>query len=262
MNREIKLFVGLGNPGQKYENTRHNLGFIILDEIAVSRHLEFKAWDIANVSFYNGVNSKIWLLKPMTFMNLSGTAVASFAKYYKINPEEIFVFYDDFSIPLGEYRIRMSGSAGGHNGISSIIDHLNTNNFPRMKLGIGPLPGFMKTEDFVLSKFNQEDKEKIDLMKKTAVNIYNEVNLSGVDKAASMLANKKRMIQEKNNSPKTGCVKGFVNGSCGSFVNGKCEVDHTKDCVWVLIYENLKKTNSFEKFINQYIEPKNKMDFR
>ncbi|MCA6071364.1 MAG: aminoacyl-tRNA hydrolase [Endomicrobium sp.] len=187
MSRDIKLFVGLGNPGRKYESTRHNLGFIVLDEIAMSKRLEFKTWEnMADISFYDCSKRKVWLLKPMIFMNLSGVAIASFARYYRINPEEIFVFYDDFSVPLGKYRIRMSGSAGGHNGVGSIIEHLHADNFPRMKLGIGPLPKFIQQSDFVLSRFNQEDKEKMNLIKEISVNIFEEINKSGVDMAVSI----------------------------------------------------------------------------
>jgi PTH1 family peptidyl-tRNA hydrolase len=187
---KIKLFIGLGNPGQKYENTRHNLGFIILDEIAALKHLRFKMWnDVADVSFCEEMDFRIWLLKPMTFMNLSGVAVSSFAKYYKIRTEKIFVFYDDFLIPLGGYRIRMSGSSGGHNGMSSIIENLHSDNFPRMKLGIGPLPKFILAADFVLSKFAQEDKDRISLIKKTAVNFFDDIYMSGLDKAVSKLTN-------------------------------------------------------------------------
>jgi PTH1 family peptidyl-tRNA hydrolase len=191
MSKQIKLFVGLGNPGQEYKNTRHNFGFIILDEIALAKRLEFKNWgNIADISSYDCSKGKIWLLKPTTFMNLSGTSVSAFAKYYKIDPEEIFVFYDDFSIPIGQYRIRMSGSAGGHNGISSIIDCLHTSNFPRMKLGIGLLPKFVGSAEFVLSKFAKGDKEKIKLIKETALNIFDEINISTIDKAASKLTNR------------------------------------------------------------------------
>ena len=192
MSGQIKLFVGLGNPGQKYENTRHNLGFIILNEIAASKRLEFKKWNnTSDISLCGEADNKVWFLKPASFMNLSGIAVSSFSKYHKIKPEETFVFYDDFSIPLGRYRIRMSGSAGGHNGINSIIDYIHTDNFPRMKLGIGPLPKFINTADFVLSEFKQEDKEKINLMKKTAVSLFDEICISGLDKAVSKLTNTK-----------------------------------------------------------------------
>ncbi|BAG14191.1 aminoacyl-tRNA hydrolase [Candidatus Endomicrobiellum trichonymphae] len=187
---EIKLFIGLGNPGQKYENTRHNLGFIILDEIVDLKHLKFKMWnDMAEVSFYGEPDFRVWFLKPVTFMNLSGIAVSSFAKCYKIKPEEIFVFYDDFLIPFGEYRVKMSGSSGGHNGMSSIIESLHSDNLPRMKLGIGPLPKFIPAADFVLSKFAREDKDRISLIKKTAVSLFDEVYVSGLDKTVSKLAN-------------------------------------------------------------------------
>ncbi|MDR1523618.1 MAG: aminoacyl-tRNA hydrolase [Endomicrobium sp.] len=191
MSINTKLFIGLGNPGSGYINTRHNLGFVVLDAIAENLHLEFKSWNnMADISFYSHNNGRVWLLKPTTFMNLSGVPISSFAKYYKIKPEEIFIFYDDFSIALGEYRIRMSGSSGGHNGIQSIIEHLNTQNFPRMKLGIGPLSKNVDVASFVLSKFLKEDKEKINLMKETILLAFKEIIKSGIDKAASTLANK------------------------------------------------------------------------
>jgi PTH1 family peptidyl-tRNA hydrolase len=201
----IKLFAGLGNPGKEYENTRHNFGFKALDAIADAKRLEFKNWDnMADISFYEfspdtrdlGQNfrqspQKTVLLKPSIFMNLSGRPLAAFMRYYKIQPDEILVFYDDFSIPLGEFRIRMSGSDGGHNGIKSLVQNLNTQNFARMKLGIGPLPRFIKTPDFVLSKFREEDKEKIDLMKQKAVEFFDAAIKEGIEKAASGLQTKK-----------------------------------------------------------------------
>ncbi|MDR1942653.1 MAG: aminoacyl-tRNA hydrolase [Endomicrobium sp.] len=197
VSKQIKLFVGLGNPGHKYKNTRHNLGFMVLDSIALAKGLEFKNWDnVADISFYE-VSSigRVWLLKPTTFMNLSGDAVSSFAKYYKISTEEIVICYDDFSIPLGGYKIRMSGSAGGHNGIKSIIERLHTDKFPRIKFGIGPLPKFMDMSDFVLAKFAKEDENKINLVKKLSVEIFDEINVSNIDKAASKLTNKNRTLE-------------------------------------------------------------------
>jgi PTH1 family peptidyl-tRNA hydrolase len=197
VSKQIKLFVGLGNPGHKYKNTRHNLGFMVLDSIALTKGLEFKNWDnVADISFYEGSSiGRVWLLKPTTFMNLSGDAVSSFAKYYKISTEEIVICYDDFSIPLGGYKIRMSGSAGGHNGIKSIIERLHTDKFPRIKFGIGPLPKFMDMSDFVLSKFAKEDENKINLVKKISVEIFDEINASTIDKAASKLADKNRTLE-------------------------------------------------------------------
>ncbi|MDR1417951.1 MAG: aminoacyl-tRNA hydrolase [Endomicrobium sp.] len=197
MSMDIKLFIGLGNPGHHYINTRHNLGFIVLDEIAKNLHLQFKSWDnIADICFYDTSDRKKWFLKPTTFMNLSGSAIMSFAKYYKIKPEEIFVFYDDFSIVLGEYRVRMSGSSGGHNGIKSIIEYLSSEKFPRMKLGIGPLPENNDVSNFVLSKFLKEDKEKINLIKKDAMLFVEETLKAGIDRAISILANKKNIQDE------------------------------------------------------------------
>ena len=191
----IKLFAGLGNPGKEYENTRHNFGFKVLDAIANAKRLEFKNWNnMADVSLFDtagndGIAGKIFLLKPMSFMNLSGAPLSAFMRYYKINPDEILVFYDDFSIPLGEYRIRMSGSDGGHNGIKSIIQNLGVQNFARMKLGIGPLPQFIKMPDYVLSKFSPEDKEKIELIKQKAVDFFNSVNETGLEKTMSKKSN-------------------------------------------------------------------------
>jgi len=190
--KKIKLFIGLGNPGERYKNTHHNFGFIVLDEIAASKHLKFEVWDnILNSSLYEGANGITWLLKPMTFMNFSGNAVSSFMKYYGIVPEEIFVFYDDFSIPAGEYRIRMSGSAGGHNGVDSIIVQLRSGNFPRMKLGIGPLPYSIQSKDYVLSEFTEEEREKMRSVKEAAVSFFDEINALGLNRAVSKIANKK-----------------------------------------------------------------------
>ena len=191
MDKKVKLFVGLGNVGRKYENTRHNMGFVALDEIAKSKQLEFKKWCGMLVSFYEKQDNKVGLLKPMTFMNCSGDAVYYFMSYYKIVPEEIFVFYDDFSIPLGDYRIRMSGSSGGHNGINSIIARISAKSFPRMKLGIGPIPDFIKSKDYVLSEFKNDDKKKIDMIKGIVVNFFDNVCVFGLDKATSKIANKK-----------------------------------------------------------------------
>jgi PTH1 family peptidyl-tRNA hydrolase len=184
----IKLFAGLGNPGDKYKNTRHNLGFMALDAIAQAKSLEFKNKDnMADISFYETPGSKIILVKPMTFMNLSGVPVSAIARYYKIQPEEVFVFYDDFSVALGQYRVRLSGSSGGHNGISSLIEHLHTDKFARMKLGIGPLPGFIKMPDFVLSKFHDEDKDKISSVTKKAAELFDEIIINGLEKAISKI---------------------------------------------------------------------------
>ncbi len=186
---EIKFITGLGNPGDKYLNTRHNFGFKTVDRFAESEQLSWKNWnDMASVVLYNINGKKILMAKPQTFMNNSGFPVKALLQYYKIKPEEMLVVYDDFSIPVGEFRFRANGSAGGHNGISSIIEQTGTENFPRMKLGIGPLPKFAKTPDFVLSNFNDDDKQKVEIVLKDIKNIFNLIIENGFDKAVSKIS--------------------------------------------------------------------------
>ena len=132
------LLVGLGNPGSKYESTRHNMGFLAVDKLAELEHfkfnkLRFKAWTAT--ATLGG--EKVLVMKPQTYMNLSGEAVGEAARFYKIPPEHVLVISDDISLPLGKLRIRASGSAGGHNGLKNIIQHLGSDQFPRIKVGVG-----------------------------------------------------------------------------------------------------------------------------
>ncbi len=135
------LLVGLGNPGAKYASTRHNMGFLAVDKLAdlegfrFSR-LRFKAWTASAVLG----GEKVLVIKPQTYMNLSGEAVGQAARFYKIPPERVLVISDDVSLPAGKIRIRSGGSAGGHNGLKSIIQHLGSDQFPRIKVGVG-MPG-------------------------------------------------------------------------------------------------------------------------
>ena len=135
------LIVGLGNPGEKYENTRHNVGFQVLDELAERQHapiqkLKFKA--LTNLLTISG--EKVLVMKPVTYMNLSGEAVRPAADFYKIPPERILVISDDTALDPGKLRIRIKGSAGGHNGLKNIIQHLGTDQFPRVRVGVGQKP--------------------------------------------------------------------------------------------------------------------------
>ena len=157
------LVVGLGNPGPQYENTRHNVGFLAVDEIAERarkpvQRLKFQA--LTNQIEYGGV--KLLLMKPVTYMNLSGEAVGAAARFYKLPPERVLVISDDVSLPVGKLRIRKSGSAGGHNGLKSIIQHLGSDQFPRVKIGVGekPHPDY-DLADWVLGKFQGEDQKTI-----------------------------------------------------------------------------------------------------
>ena len=157
------LIVGLGNPGEKYEDTRHNVGFQVVDELAERQNapvqkLKFKA--LTNLLTISG--EKVLVMKPVTYMNLSGEAVRPAADFYKIPPERILVISDDTALDPGKLRIRQKGSAGGHNGLKSIIQHLGTDQFPRVKVGVGekPHPDY-DMADWVLSKFVGEDLKTI-----------------------------------------------------------------------------------------------------
>ena len=157
------LVVGLGNPGKNYEFTRHNAGFLTLDHIA--SELDTEITNLKNNALVADVvinAHRCLLVKPQTFMNNSGTAVRDIAKFYKIPPEKIIVIFDDISLPCGKLRIRRKRTDGGHNGIKSIIYHLNSDQFPRIKIGVGAKPNpEYDLADWVLSKFGKDDMEQL-----------------------------------------------------------------------------------------------------
>jgi PTH1 family peptidyl-tRNA hydrolase len=167
---EVKLFVGLGNPGKQYEQTRHNIGFMVIDELSRQFNIpldQSKHKGLYGIGFYKG--EKVLLLKPMTYMNLSGESIRAIADYYQIDIENIVIIYDDLDLPVGKIRLRQKGSAGGHNGIKSTIAHLGTQEFNRIRLGIKRPPAGMKVPDYVLGRFSQEEQvEVIDAVKKGA----------------------------------------------------------------------------------------------
>ncbi|MFA7228056.1 MAG: aminoacyl-tRNA hydrolase, partial [Melioribacteraceae bacterium] len=157
------LVVGLGNPGSEYELTRHNIGFQILDMFALKNSIKFRS-SKKDYNYSEGVinSSDFFLLKPDSYMNLSGVPLLEFLEDHSVKTENILVLVDDVNLPLGEIRLRKSGSDGGHNGIKSIIYHLQNDSFPRLRFGIGS--EFEKGEmaDFVLSKFEKEEKQIIE----------------------------------------------------------------------------------------------------
>lgn len=179
------LVVCLGNPGDKYDGTRHNVGFMVADEIGERKRipiqrLKFKA--LTNTCELGG--AKVLLMKPITYMNLSGEAVRQAADFYKIPAQRVLVVADDVSLPVGKLRIRAKGSAGGHNGLKSIIQHLGSEEFPRLKIGVGekPHPDY-DLADWVLGKFVGEDKKTIDAAVKRAADAVETVIHDGAEKA-------------------------------------------------------------------------------
>jgi PTH1 family peptidyl-tRNA hydrolase len=158
----ISLIIGLGNPGRQYEETRHNVGFMLLDQIALAEGVVFKS-EPKYQSHIAKLGDGTVLMKPQTFMNLSGRSVRQMLMFYKWEVDRILVVYDDVALPLGHLRFREKGSAGGHNGIKSIIEHVGGDGFPRLKLGIGASrPGGMTGH--VLGKFAPEEREDLENM--------------------------------------------------------------------------------------------------
>ena len=178
------LLVCLGNPGDKYENTRHNVGYMVADEMVGRQgkpiqRLKFKA--LTNILTISG--EKVLVMKPITYMNLSGEAVRPAADFYKIPPERVLVVSDDIALPVGKLRIRQKGSAGGHNGLKSIIQHLGTDQFPRLRVGVGekPHPDY-DMAGWVLGRFQGEDKKAIDAAVKRAADAIECILAQGIDR--------------------------------------------------------------------------------
>ncbi len=161
----MKLLVGLGNPGAKYHDTRHNFGFALLDVLATSRRLSFAAeskfkGELAVLP--DATHGKIFFLKPATFMNLSGESVAAVCQFYKIDTLDVLAIYDEIDLPLGTIRFARDGSAAGHNGVKSLIQHLGSENFMRLKLGVGrPKHPGLEVADYVLQKFASDEKNTV-----------------------------------------------------------------------------------------------------
>ena len=179
------LVVGLGNPGSQYENTRHNMGFLALDLLAEKEKfkfskLRFKAWTAtADLG-----GEKVLVMKPQTYMNLSGESVGEAARFYKIPPEHVLVISDDISLPAGKLRIRPSGSAGGHNGLKNIIQHLGSDQFPRIKVGVGsPQQAGYEVVDWVIGKPMGEERKLLAPALEKAAEAVSAVIAQGPQKA-------------------------------------------------------------------------------
>lgn len=170
----MKLIVGLGNPGKEYEKTRHNMGFMVLDNYAKEKKLDFLKSKFGGMYTEFNINGeKIILLKPQQYINLSGEVIKKYVDFYKIEIEDILIISDDLDMPFGKIKIKYKGSSGGHNGLKNIEQHLGTNEYRRIKIGISNNKN-IDTKDYVLSKLSLEDNEKMICVQKTLNNILND----------------------------------------------------------------------------------------
>ncbi len=180
---QMKIVVGLGNPGPEYRDTRHNVGFKVLEELAARYRVERQESKFdAIIGEIRVKGEKILLVKPLTYMNLSGKAVEPLVNWYKLNLADLMVIYDDMDLPVGTIRVRASGGSGGHKGIKSIIERLATEDFARSRIGIGR-PNERDTVDWVLGRLTGEEKELIGLMTKKAADAVETWIKSGLTEA-------------------------------------------------------------------------------
>lgn len=182
------IIVGLGNPGARYEMTRHNAGFLAMDLLAIEEGFDIKRLKHhALVSDVNIGDKRCLVMKPQTMMNASGEAVGEAAKFYKVPPEKIIVVYDDISLDVGKTRIRRKGSAGGHNGIKSIISHLGSENFPRVKIGVGKKPNSeYDLAAWVLGRFPAELEKDLKTALENSTKAVRLIVSDKIDKAMNL----------------------------------------------------------------------------
>lgn len=185
------IIAGLGNPTREYEKTRHNVGFDTIDVLADKLNTSVDEKKFKGL-YGRGIiaGEKVILLKPQTFMNLSGESVREAADFYKVDPEHIIVIYDDISLDVGQLRIRKKGSAGGHNGIKNIIAHLGHDVFMRVKVGVGEKPKGYDLADYVLGHFSKEEKEKMEVAYEKAVQAVRMAGLGEIDEAMNQFNRK------------------------------------------------------------------------
>ena len=200
MVRKMFLVVGLGNPGSKYEHTRHNVGFDVVDILSQKFDIPVRKSRCKAITGEGMIGGqKVALALPQTFMNLSGESVVELLNYYKMDPEtEMIVIYDDISLAPGNIRIRKKGSAGGHNGIKNIIALIGTQNFLRIKVGVGEKPKNWDLADYVLGRFSEEDRKYVEEAMKDAINACALMVWDDVDKAMNDYNSKKRESTAEN----------------------------------------------------------------
>lgn len=178
----MKLIIGLGNPGKDYQNTRHNIGFMVIDNYLGNVSFQKKF----NAEYYetNINNEKVLFIKPLTFMNLSGNAVGEFVRFYKVDLSDILVIHDDLDLSVGKYKVKTNSSSGGHNGIKSIISALNSENFARLKIGISNNKD-IDTKDYVLGRFSKEEINTYENLYPEFNNIINDFLKYSIEKVMS-----------------------------------------------------------------------------
>lgn len=181
----MKIVVGLGNPGREYGTTRHNVGFMTVDTLAARWGVAvWREKFSALVAEHRGAET-ILLVKPQTYMNLSGQAVAAFVRFYKLTVADVIVVYDDIDLPAGRLRLRPGGGAGGHRGIESLFDHLGNDAFARVRIGVGRPPEYMEAADYVLSRFSAEEQPLMAEAVNRAADAVEAVLKGGLTKAAN-----------------------------------------------------------------------------
>jgi PTH1 family peptidyl-tRNA hydrolase len=198
-----ELIVGLGNPDAKYDKTRHNIGFEVVDLLARTWQLSWNPNGRFHGLFAEGIvgsGSKVRLLKPLTYMNRSGQAVRAVTDWYKLPPESVLIIYDDMDLSLGKLRMRLSGSAGGHNGMKSIISHLGTEKFPRLRLGIGKSDGKKETISHVLGKFAPDEAAIVSEVLDLSVKVVEMSLKEGIAKTMSLYNNRSAAASQVNPS--------------------------------------------------------------
>jgi len=193
----VRLIVGLGNPGREYAGTRHNVGFMVLEKLAGALHAEWKPDRARKGELATGAG--VLLVRPQTYMNNSGECVGPLMRYFKFSPEQVLVIYDDISFPVGTLRLRAAGSAGGHNGMKSLISHLGSERFPRLRVGVGA-PGQKSMVSHVLGHFSPEEKPLLEETLTRATEAALCILHEGFEMAANRFNIRK---QKKPHSPQT-----------------------------------------------------------
>lgn len=194
----MRAIVGLGNPGKRYEFTRHNVGFMVLDKLAEKYNLGFRNTEFDYVFSEGRVDdsSEFFLVKPTTYMNMSGVAISSFVRTHNLNPEDIIVIYDDLNLEMGRIRPRRSGNDGGHNGVRSLIGSLQSESFPRIRFGIGGKFEKGKMIDYVLSRFPDSEIKLIEPQISITIELLEQYVVGGIQ---HMLDYYSKMANQSNN---------------------------------------------------------------